>query len=133
MNKKTLILLIVLVVAAVGAGLYFLVFRDSGEEEVQLYSFVPGDYFVTNVKDSDRLFKVTVVIMLNTDKLEEKLTEDEHIIRDTIIFELRALTEEDIESEDIQDRIREKITASLNSVLGIDNVVTVYFNDFVMQ
>ncbi len=134
MNKKIWIVFALIVIVG-GAALYFLVFNGGGNEEQEetLFSYVPGDYFVTNVKDSDSLLKVTVVLALNTDKLEEELAEKEHIIRDTIIFKLRSLTEEDILSADIQDRLRTDISEELNAVLGIDNIVTVYFNDFVMQ
>ncbi|MGE4484049.1 MAG: flagellar basal body-associated protein FliL [Oscillospiraceae bacterium] len=134
MKKKVLLLIIAVIVITAGA-LYFFVFRGGGGEtqDEKLYSYVPGDYFVTNVKDSDSLLKVTVVLALNTDKLESTLEENEYIIRDKIIFELRSLTEEDILSEDIQDRLRTDITDNLNSALGIDDIVTVYFNDFVMQ
>ena len=85
------------------------------------------------LRTADRLLKVTIVLALNTDKLQSTLDDNKYIIRDKIIFELRSLTEEDILSEDIQDRLRKSITDNLNSALGIDSIVTVYFNDFVMQ
>ena len=46
---------------------------------------------------------------------------------------LRDLTDEDISSPDIMDRLRSRIPAELNKALEIDNIVSVYFNDFVMQ
>jgi flagellar basal body-associated protein FliL len=76
---------------------------------------------------------VTVVLMLDTDKLQEKLAENEYVIRDTIIARLRKLTEEDLRSDGIQDRLRAELTEELNSVLGIENIATIYFSDFVMQ
>ncbi len=71
--------------------------------------------------------------MLDTDKLQEKLAENEYVIRDTIIARLRKLTEEDLRSDGIQDRLRAELTEELNSVLGIENIATIYFSDFVMQ
>ena len=95
---------------------------------------MPGDYFVTNVKDSDKLFKVTIVLMLNTDKLNDQLDKkDKYLIRDTILFTLRTLTEEDILNPDIQDNLRKDLTKKLNAALGIDNIVTICFSDFVMS
>lgn len=137
MKKKTLLIIIAVLVVAACAALYFLVLRGSGsggkEKKETLYSYVPGDYFVTNVKDSNKLFKVTVVLMLNTDKLNDQLDKSKYTIRDTILFTLRSLTEEDILSPDIQDNLRKDLTKKLNSALGIDNIVTICFSDFVMS
>ncbi len=132
--KKILIIIIAVIIIGGGAVYYFLGIRGNSEEKVvELSAYVPGDYFVTNVMDSSSLFKVTVVLMLNTDKLEEKLNENEYVIRDAIIARLRKLTEEDLTSSDIQDRLREELASELNKQLEIDNIVTVYFSDFVMQ
>ena len=129
--KKILIIILAVVIVGGGVAYYFLAAR--GEKPVELTAYVPGDYFVTNVADSSSLFKVTVVLMLNTDKLEEKLAENEYVIRDTIIERLRKLTEKDLTSSDIQDRLRTELKDEINLVLGIDNIVTIYFSDFVMQ
>lgn len=132
--KRILLIIIAVVIAGGGAAYYFLAVRGNSEEKpVELTAYVPGDYFVTNVMDSSSLFKVTVVLMLNTDKLDEELAENEYVIRDTIIARLRKLTKEDLTSDGIQDRLRTQLTEELNSVLGIDNIVTIYFSDFVMQ
>ena len=134
--KKILIIIIAVALIGGGAAYYFLGVRGNGEEKekkIELTSYVPGDYFVTNVMDSSRLFKVTIVLMLDTDTLEEELNENEYVIRDTIIAKLRTLTEEDLTSEGIQDRLREELTQELNVVLDIENIVTIYFSDFVMQ
>ena len=135
MKKKKLLIIILLIAIAGGAALYFLVLRGgSGKAKKEiLYSYVPGDYFVTNVKDSDKLFKVTVVLMLNTDKLNDQLDKNKYAIRDTILFTLRSLTEEDILNPDIQDTLRKDLTTKLNASLGIDNIVTICFSDFAMS
>ncbi len=88
---------------------------------------------MTNVADSNSLFKVTVVLMLDTDKLEKMLDKNEYVIRDTIITRLRKLTEDDLKSADIQDRLRSDLKDEINSVLGIDNIVKICFSDFVMS
>ncbi len=132
--KKILIIIIAVVLIGGGAAYYFLAVRGNQEEKpVELTSYVPGDYFVTNVADSNNLLKVTIVLMLDTDKLEDMLAENEYVIRDTIIARLRKLTVEDLTSTDIQDKLRTELSSELNEVLGIDNIVTVYFSDFVMQ
>ncbi len=131
--KKILIIILAVVIIG-GAAYYFLAVKGDGEEKpVELTAFVPGEYFVTNVADSNSLFKVTVVLMLNTDKLKELLDKNEYVIRDTIITRLRKLTEEDLKSADIQDKLRSDLKDEINSVLGIDNIVKICFSDFVVS
>lgn len=136
MNKKVMIIILALVLVAAGV-LYFTVFKGGDEEPVRpednYYSYVPGDYFITNVKDSNRLLKVTIVLQLDSDKLEEKLKKEEYIIRDNILFYLRSLREEDILSEDVEDNLRTNLRPILNEALGFESIVNIYFNDFVMS
>ena len=73
------------------------------------------------------------MLMLNTDKLEEMLNKNEYVIRDTIITRLRKLSEDDLKSADIQDRLRSDLKDEINSVLGIDNIVKICFSDFVVS
>lgn len=98
-----------------------------------LYAYEPGDYFLTNVKGSKRLLKTTIVLMLDSEKISTTLDEKQPIIRDTIIFTLRSLTEQDILSEDIGEKLRTELTDKLNQTLGITNIVTINFSEFVMQ
>ncbi len=136
MNKKVMIIILAIVIVAAGV-LYFTVFRGEDEAPVRpednYFSYVPGDYFITNVKDSNRLLKVTIVLQMDSDKLEEKLKKEEYIIRDNILFYLRSLREEDILSEDVENNLRENLRPILNEALGFDNIVNIYFNDFVMS
>lgn len=137
MKNNKFIIIVLILVAAVGAVLYFTVFNKEDEEPVRpednYYSFVPGDYFITNVKDSSRLLKVTVVLQLDSDKLEEKLKKEEYIIRDKILFYLRSLREEDILRDTIEEELRAALTPILNEALGFESIVNIYFNDFVMS
>jgi flagellar basal body-associated protein FliL len=128
------IIIIVVILAAVGAGAYFLFFKDQGEEtKTELYNYAIKDAFITNVKDSVKLCKTQVVLVVNEKGLEDTLDENLYTIRDTVLFILRDLTEEDIKSMDIQEKLRESIPQALNQALEVDYVVSVYFSDFVMQ
>jgi flagellar basal body-associated protein FliL len=140
--KKTIIIVIIAVaVAAAGLTTYFLFFRNRATEgaepapepTAELYTYAIEDYFVTNIKDSYSLFKTSIVLAINQAGMDEFLTSNQYIIRDTIIFILRGLTEEDILNPDIQDRLRAEIPEELNKALDTDCIVSVYFNDFVMQ
>lgn len=134
--KNKIIIIVLAVVLAAGAAFYFLVFKNTGEEKnelAELYNYSIDDSFVTNVKDSSKLFKATVILVVNEKGLDDFLDTNQYVIRDTVLFIMRSLTEEDIRSSDIQDKLRATIPLSLNNALKIDNVVSVYFGDFVMQ
>ncbi len=137
--KKVIIIIAVLAIA-LGAAAYFIFLRGKAADSEakpsqtpQLYTWAIEDYFVTNVKDSDKLFKISVVLVLNKPGMDEFLEAKQFTIRDALIFMLRDLTEDDISSPDIQDRLRVAIPEKLNKALEIDNIVSAYFNDFVMQ
>ena len=134
MKKKVIIsIVIILVLAAVGGAIYFLALQDKGDESEPIYTYNIEDAFVTNVKDSNKLFKTTIVIVADSDQLADLLSKNQYIVRDTILFLLRDLTEEDIDSDTIQDTLRVEITDALNQALNIENITSVSFGDFVMQ
>jgi len=131
--KKIVIVIILLVVVGAAAAVYFLVFAGDNEKPEVRVEYSPGDFFTTNVGgQSTRLLKAAIILVVNKEGLEEQLTQDNARIRDTIIFILRDLTEEEIRDTGNQDDLREKIITALNERLGIDNFVEVLFNDFVM-
>lgn len=135
--KKSIIIILVLIIVGGGIGAYFLFSKgdegDKANAPLALYTYALQDYFVTNVKNSNMLFKTTVVLVADDEELQEFLTAKQYIIRDTILFRLRELTEEDIMSSDIQDKLRAELPEIINKALNIDSIVSVYFSDFVMQ
>jgi flagellar basal body-associated protein FliL len=65
MKKKLIIIIVVIVLLlAIGAGLYFFVFAAPPPEKITS-CYTPGDYFVTNIKDSTSLIKTTIVLELS--------------------------------------------------------------------
>lgn len=128
----TVIFSLLLIAGAV--AYYFFIYKgkeDNFEEGYHYYAI--EDFFVTNVKDSSKLFKTSVILVTDRGGLEGYFNEKEFIIRDTIIFILRGLTQDDIKSSTIQNRLREAIPEALNEALETNFVVSVYFGDFVMQ
>ena len=129
--KKVIIIVLAVVLVAAGVFSYFFFFSGDKEEEIVLFS--PGDFFVTNVKDSTKLLKITVVLGLNTDKENEYLTENTPIVRDVILQVLRQNTEDQLKNAESQETIRKELTSALKQRLEMDYLVTVYFSDFVIQ
>lgn len=132
MKKILIIVIVVMILTGVAGYLLFLMPPPAAET---IY-YVPGDYFVTNITDSTRLLKTTIVLELSTaeaDKVTEYLTENNHILRDIIVFTLRSKTEDELRSNGIEETLRTELVNNLESKMGLDYIVTIYFNDYVIQ
>ncbi|NLT57783.1 MAG: flagellar basal body-associated FliL family protein [Clostridiales bacterium] len=135
MKKKqtTLVILVVLLLCA-AAGAYW--FYSNREVPETFFDYSPGDYFVTNVKDSKRLFKVSVVLRLTTDDdkvIAEVFTRNNALIRDIIIFTLREMNEGALVDINMHNLVREQLRLKIGEALGTDLIGKVLFNDYVMQ
>lgn len=131
--KKTIIIIIAVLLVAAGA-VYFLFLTPAPEPETSFYS--PGESFVTNIKDSLRLLKTSVVLEVSTTDIEEVteyLKQNNHVLRDIIVFTLREKSEDELRSMEVQDGLREEIRKNISEKMGIDYLQKVYFNDFVIQ
>jgi len=133
--KKIIIIIVAVLVVAGAAAYLFLIPKPP--EPPKKSAYVPGDYFVTNVRDSKMLLKTTIVLEVDKDLEDEEfqnfLAENSHIIRDTIVFILRNKTEEELRAADVKEKLISEMVPKINEKLGIDNVKTLYFNDYVLQ
>lgn len=129
--KKAVIFILLVIVVAAGIMLYMFVLKGEPEPTYDQYS--PGEYFVTNVKESNRLLKTSIVLELDSDKMQEELTEKNTLIRDTIIIILRELDETEVRAPDVQEKLREMLKDALNKQLGTEHIIGILFNDFVMH
>lgn len=131
--KKLLPVIIIVVLLIVALLLYFFVFK--GESEAVYTTYSPGDFFVTNVKDTQHLFKVGIILVLDTDnaKLLKRLEENQAMVRDTIIYILRDLEKETIDDTTSQETLKRVIINALNARFEIDNFADVLFSDYVIQ
>ncbi|MGI6193206.1 MAG: flagellar basal body-associated FliL family protein [Christensenellales bacterium] len=134
--KKKIIIILAVVLALGGAAAYFFLFSSPAENVYSYYE--PGDYFVTNIKDSRALIKTTIVLELNApanemDEINKYLKENNHVLRDIIVFTLRSKTEQELRAENIDETLRAEIVKSINEKMGIDYITSVYFNDYVIN
>jgi flagellar basal body-associated protein FliL len=142
--KKALIFLIVLMLIGGAAAAYFILLNDDGKamEEIRT-PYVPGEYFVTNVRRSGpddyttALVKVSVVLEVDRELEDTEffafLDEKQYIIRNKIVFMLRDKTEEELRANDVQQALANEMMTELNQTLGIENIKGVYFTDYVVQ
>ena len=131
MNKK--MLLVVVAILLIGGICVYMFVIPKSDPPIKYTNYSPGEFFVTNVDNSNRLLKTAVVLVLDTDKHQEMLEEKNALIRDTIIFLLRDLDENMIKAKDTMDILRTQLIETLNATLEITSIVEVHFNDFVMQ
>ncbi len=128
--KKILIIVIVVIIAAGGAAFYFL--RPKPVVDLS-FNYDPGEYFVTDIKSSRRLLK-TDIIIYSKDKTELKhFEENNHRIRNIVIFTLREKTESQLQSSKIQIDLSKELIEKLNREFKTESFTEVYFNEFVIQ
>ncbi len=134
-NKKVLIIIIaVVLLAAIGGGAYFLFLRGDDAPPPEVVAYYPqSDSFITNVNESSKLLKTTIVLVANTEELQPVLDANQFVIRNEILFILRGLTETDVKDTEVEAKLGNAIVTRLNEVLEIENIKSVLFTDFVMQ
>ncbi|MDL2289344.1 flagellar basal body-associated FliL family protein [Clostridia bacterium OttesenSCG-928-F22] len=133
--KKIIIIVLALLVVGGVAVFMFVLPKEEGPEPRSLYT--PGDYFVTNDKDGKNMVKTTIVLEVNKKADDEEfktfMDENQPKIRDTIVFILRSKSLDELRSQDIKTVLTSEIVQAINEALEIDNVKTIYFNDYVVQ
>ncbi len=134
-DKKILIIIIaVVLVAVIGVGVYFLFLRGDDGPPPEVTAYYPqADSFITNVNESNKLLKTTLVLVANTEDLQPVIDANQFVIRNEILFILRSLTEADVKNTEVEEQLGATIVQRLNEVLEIDSIKSVLFTDFVMQ
>lgn len=133
MNKKMILIIIIAVVLVGAAAAFFLLMPK--EEKTFYYS--PGEAFVTNVLDSDRLVKATITFAISQDASDD-LGERNSEIRDYVVYVLRNQSEDQFKDPEMQNNVAAQILDGLNMLFPVEAderpmFLDVHFNDFVMQ
>lgn len=141
MKKKIVPIIIVIVVVVVAFFVYVNFFKPESQESEDpqmttledVYYYVPGDYFVTNINESLALCKTSVALALTGEDETEFLDTNVAVVRNSVIKVLIGHTEEELRSSSAIDMLENEMTASLKSALGIETLQKVYISDFVIQ
>ncbi len=139
--KKLTVPLIVVLLVAVGGMAYMLFFNKSLQQEpvkrkATYFTFTLEKEFITNVKNSQSLFKTSITFEIEQEKEEEQkafLEENTPVIRDSILFLLREKTYDELRASDIRDKLSKQIVELLNEKLDVEYLKSVYFNEYVVQ
>jgi len=109
-----------------------------GEEEslkinknIIMYSF--DESFISNVKDSNRILKVTIKMELSNSKIQEIVKARNPEIRHEINLLLRGKTEEDLKGSEGQSNLQKEILNVTRKLLNTEKVLNVYFDEFIIQ
>lgn len=129
--KKIIIIIVVLVVLGVGGFVFFS--QSNQPKAIVPFTHDPGDYFITDIKGSNQLLKADIMIYVADDTIKLEIEENNHIIRNDIIFILRSMTAEQLKSDGIQDQLSTAITTRLNQEFENEDFLQIYFNEFVIQ
>lgn len=153
-NLKLIIILVV-ALAVLGGGGTFLWFKviapaigavdetdekRGKKEKPERMKMAPGpmyplDPFIINLagEGGKRFLKLTMELEVNDEKLSEEITANLPKIKDSILILLSSKTFEDIYTVAGKFKLRDEITARINSFLATGHLRNVYFTEFVIQ
>ena len=156
-GKKKLIIIIVAAVVLLGGGVgAFLAMsggkpaaegEEAGAEEVEEeaaaegegeHGELPGammqlDTFIVNLQVKGSFLKTTISLEFAEPELPHTVENDTPKIRDAIIRVLSTRTANDILNKDGKEKLGEEIKKVVNEVLESEDVVKVYFTEFIVQ
>ena len=111
--------------------------KEEPEEEEQLSQLSTITYdageFVTNIRDSKKMLSCAIKIDLISERLSTTLAEKDYVAKDTIVRELRQLTENDLDSSNVEANLSESLVEALNQSMNTQGFYKVYFVKFVYQ
>ncbi|MGI5877262.1 MAG: flagellar basal body-associated FliL family protein [Christensenellales bacterium] len=91
------------------------------------------DPFITNMKDSKRYVKASIVLGLSREEDVETLKNYDYIVKDAIIRILRDITESEYANSRSQQILGDRICEELNGELQVAGIKKVYFKEFVIS
>ncbi len=129
-KKVTFIIILFFLVSVASA---YVGYSYMNNPETKYYLLDPGDYFVTNVKDSKNLLKADIIIKMKEKKKHEYLCTNNYLVRDGIINFLSEKSFDELVGQDNQTKLKKDIIERLNYTFDCDAIVDIYFNEFVIQ
>lgn len=136
MSKKTIIIVVIILVlaifAGIAAGVVFWKKTGNIEKEVKRHNLTVDDMYC-NIKDSKRILKLKITIESIDERSIQKLTEKTFLVRDEVNKIVRNKTDEQLEGTDGQINLQKEIRDNLIILFEDETITNVYFNDFIIQ
>ena len=135
--KKIIVIIAVVVVLGVAAAAFFIFMGGDDEDYDEPIIRIPHQVglFQSNVRDSQRIFfRIELSVVANTEdeSVAKLLVEENARVRHTILFLLRAMSEEDFNAPNAEILLAREIAAALNNELGVAYFVDVLFTEYVL-
>jgi len=143
-SKKPMLIMVLVVVAVVvfTCTLAFgkkIMAKDKGKKTVVVEkgTIIPLDEFLVNLTDSgsDHFLKVALALEFTkkSGKTPETIKEDSPRLRDAVLAVLGTKSRDDIAKVDGRVKLKDEIKTNVNKALGDDEVLNVYYTNFVTQ
>ncbi|MDI3508951.1 MAG: flagellar protein FliL [Clostridiales bacterium] len=139
-NKSLLWITMIVILAAAAIVAYYMASSSdaSGQNiaENKTEIFMPtikDGSFVTNLKNSRRFLKVTMVIEVANSAILDEFTSKDYMVNDIIVSVLSSKTDEEAAEDGFQTKLKNEIISALNKRFGEGAAVNIYFNEFVIQ
>ena len=145
---KLFIIIGVVVVVVIAVAVFFLMGRDTKEEEVVSQPVATAEpvvyidlsqafVFNVNSKTKNRIARIKAQLMLRGGKNEELARSHMPLIESTMLISLSVATVEQLRTvngrAELRDKITEDVKTALNKAIGEPVIERVLFTDFVMQ
>ncbi|QXM06141.1 flagellar basal body-associated FliL family protein [Crassaminicella indica] len=105
---------------------------DTQPKELKTYTYSIGELYA-NVKDSRKILKVNMDIEMLNEKLSERLDNKRSKITNNILELLRSKDETQLSGDKGQQSLRQEILKSIKKVVPSDEILDVYFVEFIIQ
>ena len=153
-GKKKLIIIIAAVVLLIGAGAgaFFVMGSGGGGEEGEEgeeehaeeaegegeHGEMPGammplETFIVNLQVKGSFLKTTINLEFADPELPHSAENDMPKIRDAVIRVLTKKEAKEILSPEGKDKLRDEVKEAVNQALGSEDVVGVFFSEFIVQ
>jgi flagellar FliL protein len=118
----------------VGIAFYMVAYKktDATPKEVKTYTYSMGELYA-NVKDSRKILKVNMDIEILNEKLNESLDNKRAKITNNVLELLRSKDETQLSGDKGQQSLRKEILKSIKQVIPSDEILDVYFVEFIIQ
>ncbi|SKC74369.1 flagellar basal body-associated FliL family protein [Maledivibacter halophilus] len=135
--KKVLLLSFIglVVIALIFTLTFFFVLNskgDSKKDKVEHFQFELDEIY-TNIKKSNNIMKVNMTIEYTDRNLTEVLEEQKARIRNDILELLRNKTLEELSGKEGQQKARTDIKDKIVEIVESNNILNVYFTEFIVQ
>ena len=107
--------------------------KEGGHGGALTGSIVPLDTFIVNLQVKGSFLKTLIQLEFGEPGQPHTLESDMPKVRDAIIRIMSGKTAQEILSVEGKEKLREEVKDGVNNAMGSEDVVNVYFTEFIVQ